>query len=72
MKKISFYNNIYKNYKYIFRRRKLFLILMKKIYFLKYQKKNKIKKYRKINLKDNESLNEYQLNFKIAWLPNYE
>ena len=45
---------------------------MKKIYFLKYQKKNKIKKYIKINLKDNESLNEYQLNFKIAWLPNYE
>ena len=26
----------------------------------------------KINLKVNESLNDYQLNFKIAWLPNYE
>ena len=34
----------------------------------KYNKKN----IEKINLKDNESLNDYQLNFKIAWLPNYE
>ncbi len=26
----------------------------------------------KIKLEENESLNDYQLNFKIAWLPNYE